>query len=59
MPLYHLAFEDSLMRVQLQDGEIFKDDLTGQLLPADLVKAARKKELEYFDGKVVWEKRHG
>ena len=46
-----------VLKVQVQNDEIFKDDLTGQLLPSDLVKLARKKELEYFDGKVVWEKK--
>ena len=58
IPVLHLGTSDgSILRVQLQDSEIFKDDLTGQLLPPDLVRAARVKELEYFDGKTVWEKR--
>ena len=51
------ASDGSILRVQVQDSEVFKDDLTGQLSPPDLVRAARKKELEYFDGKEVWEKR--
>ena len=50
------ASDGSFLRVQV-DSEVFKDDLTGQLLPPDLVRAARKKELDYFDGKLVWEKR--
>ena len=33
---------------------LFYDDLTKQLLPTDLVKAARRKELEYFKSKGVW-----
>ena len=41
----------------IQDGETYRDDLTGQLLPPDLVRIARTQELEYFDGKLVWEKR--
>ena len=45
------------MKVQVVGGEVFKDDLTGQLLPPDLVHAARKLELDYFNGKMVWEKR--
>ena len=49
------ASDGSILRVQVQDSEIFKDDLTGQLLPPDLVRAARETELEYFDGRVVWE----
>ena len=32
----------------------FKDDLTGQTLREGLVKAARVKELEFFDSKHVW-----
>ena len=35
---------------------VFRDDLTGQLLVPELVRAARKKELEYFNSKGVWEK---
>ena len=58
IPVLHIGASDgSILKVQVQDSEIFKDDLTGQLLPPDLVRAARKLELEYFDGKVVWEKR--
>ena len=51
------ATDGSILRVQVQGDEILKDDLTGQLLPPDLVRAAREKELEYFNGKEVWEKR--
>ena len=32
----------------------FRDDLTGQPLKPELVKAARRKELEYFNTKGVW-----
>ncbi len=35
----------------------FKDDITGQVLRDDLVREARKKELEYFKTKGVWAKR--
>ena len=34
----------------------FKDDLTGQVLKDSLVLAARKKELEFFHSRGVWEK---
>ena len=34
--------------------EVFRDDLTGQVLPTELVRAARRKELEYFESKGVW-----
>ena len=37
--------------------EVFKDDLNGQPLNPQLVKAARKKELDYFNSKGVWVKR--
>ena len=33
------------------------DDLTGQVLDPALVKAARAKEMAYFEAKVVWEMR--
>ena len=46
-----------VLNVQVDNAQIFKDDLTGQLLDPALVKVARKKELEYFDGKDVWELR--
>jgi len=34
----------------------YRDDLTGQPLRDDLVKAARAKELEFFSSKGVWSK---
>ena len=34
----------------------YRDDLTGQVLRDDLVRQARKKELEYFANKHVWVK---
>ena len=45
------------MNVQVEGDQIFKDDLTGQLLNPELVRAARAKELEYFDDRDVWEVR--
>ena len=35
----------------------FKDSVTGQPLRVELVRAARKLEMEYFEAKQVWEKR--
>ena len=35
----------------------YKDDLSGQPLRDDLVTAARRKELDYFNSKSVWTKR--
>ena len=58
IPVYHLTSQSgAILKVQINGEEVFKDDLTGQLLPPDLVKAARKLELDYFNGKLVWEKR--
>ena len=37
--------------------KVYRDDLTGQVLDPELVKAARRKELKYFNDKEVWEKR--
>ncbi len=37
--------------------EVFRDDLTGQPLVPELVRAARRRELEYFAAKGVWAKR--
>ena len=41
--------------LRFDDGEgPFYDDLTKQQLPTPLVKAARQKELDYFETKHVW-----
>ena len=36
--------------------KVYRDDLTGQILDPELVHAARRKELEYFNAKGVWVK---
>ena len=36
-------------------GEIFKDDLAGQVLSTDFAKLARQKELDDVESKDVWE----
>ena len=46
-----------VLKVQVSNSETFRDDLTGQELDPQLVRAARAKELEYFDGKDVWQLR--
>ena len=48
---------EKVFAVQPQHHENFRDSVTGQPLRAELVRAARKLELEYFDAKQVWEKR--
>ena len=51
------SFHGHVLKIQIENDQIFKDDLTGQLLDPTLVRAARKKELVHFDGKDVWELR--
>ena len=49
--------EAALMSVKTKYGQktqVFRDDLTGQLLDPALVHAARRKELDYFNAKGVW-----
>ena len=56
--MYKLYGQDgAILRVQVGNEPVYKDDLTGRLLPPALVKAARAKELEYFAAKRVWDKR--
>ncbi len=51
------AVAEKVFAVQQQVHEAYKDSVTGQPLRAELVKAARKLEMEYFEAKQVWEKR--
>ena len=58
LPVYKLTDVDgAILQVRISDEPVFRDDLTGQILPTELVKAARAKELEYFKAKRVWDKR--
>ena len=43
--------------MKVENEKEYRDDLTGQVLDPLLVRAARAKELEYFESKVVWAKR--
>ena len=46
VPIYHLTDTDgSVLNVQIEGVETYKDDLTGQLLNPELVKIARRQEL--------------
>ena len=48
----------AIFHIRVASNEpVYRDDLTGQLLPPELVRAARAKELQYFEAKKVWEKR--
>ena len=56
----HYRLSDSsgaIFHVRIANEPVYRDDLTGQLLPPELVRAARSKELEYFNAKKVWVKR--
>ena len=44
-----------VLKKQIDNDKTFRDGLAGQLLDPALVTVARKKELQYFDGKDVWE----
>ena len=48
--------EDGVELFKVVENQEFRDALTGQLLQPDLVKAARRRELEYFAAKSVWRK---
>ena len=52
--IMHLEVEQEIF---LTEGEVkYRDSVTGQPLRAELVRAARRKELEYFVAKGVWRK---
>ena len=42
-----------VLKAQVEDNQIFRDDLTGQLLNPELVRAARKNDLEHVEDKSV------
>ena len=48
---------EDLMKLQAQGGRVIKDAITGQALNPELVREARREELEYFAAKHVWFKR--
>ena len=47
----------SIMNIQIGSDVLYRDDLTGQILDPNLVGISKAKELEYFEARVVWEKR--
>ena len=49
MPIYRVNYQGHVLNVRIENEPIFRDDLTGQTLDPALVKAARAKELEYFE----------
>ena len=47
VPVFHLTDSNGyVLKVQIEGAETYKDDLTGQPLPPELVKIARRQELE-------------
>ena len=49
LPAFKLTNDlGDILHVRVEEQKMFKDDLTGQLLDAKLVAAARANELEYF-----------
>ena len=52
-----MAERASTLTISHQPAKVFKDATTGQVLNPRLVKAARMKEMEYFESKGVWTRR--
>ena len=46
-----------ILQLQVENEEVFVDDLTGQRLDATLVKAVCKLEVDYVKAKGLWLKR--
>ena len=53
MPLYNVQYASEVFEVQIVGERIYTDDLTGQVLDLVLVRAARQKELEFFEARCV------
>ena len=49
--------QNHALKIDGSKTEQYFGDITGQPLPAELVKAARAKEMEYFASKGVWSTR--
>ncbi len=54
VPLLHVGLCDHILDVEIDGGVVYRDDLTGQVLDPKLVRAARQKELEFYESKSVW-----
>ena len=57
LPVFNVQHGGGTFKVQIDGDAIYRDDLTGQLLDPALVRAARQKELDFFEAKQVWTKR--
>ena len=49
--------EEPIFGVNVDAGQVYRDDLTGQILDPELVRIARQKELDFFEAKGVWLKK--
>ena len=54
VPLLHVGLCDHILDVEIDGGTVYRDDLTGQVLESKLFRAARQKELDFFESKDVW-----
>ena len=57
-PLVHLMPGILAVSKGAQTTGKFRDDLTGQPLPDDLVAMGQRKELDFFESKKVWKVGH-
>ena len=59
VPVFSISGEKirDVAYVKIEEEATYRDDITGQPLDPELVRAARAKELEYFESKRVWVKR--
>ena len=48
-PMLQIGYGDQVFEVKVDNEPICRDDLTGQTLDPVLVRAARKKELDFFE----------
>ena len=55
--MLQISYSDQVLEVRVDNEPIFRDDLTGQVLDPVFVKAARKKELDFFEANCVWVKK--
>ena len=53
VPLLHVGLGDHILDVEVDGSPVYRDDLTGQVLDGKLDRAARQKELEFFNSKNV------
>ena len=51
LPLLHVDLGSQLYEIEADNGPVYRDDLTGQVLDSKLVAEARKKELDFFEAK--------